>query len=95
VLPLVVAGERWLVVLMLTLFFRFVPKPRDFRRLLIDSIERRRIRRGRGGGAEEAGTEETRILETEPEPEPETETETETEILLLLLAKLAFEDPSD
>lgn len=48
---LVVGGERWLVFLMLfTLLFRFDPKPRVFRRLLIDSIWRSGYKGRRGGG---------------------------------------------
>ena len=46
VLALVEVGVRWLVVvievwMLLRLLLCFEPKPRDFKRLLTDSIERR------------------------------------------------------
>ena len=58
VVLLVVAGERWLVVLMFTLLFRLVPKPRVFSRLLTDSIGRKRDNRRGGEVATKAGADE-------------------------------------
>lgn len=62
---------------MFTLLFRFGPKPKFLRRLLIDSIGREQISRGKGG---EVRRRHVRGEETR-----------NPEVLLLLLAKLAFD----